>query len=80
MTQLHGSSVGQGGDAAVKAKEEGLIEYHRGHIRITDRAGMEARACECYARTKAEYGRLFSGEISPFPKVNDPARPARLRQ
>ncbi len=29
-------------------QQAGLIRYHRGHIQITDRAGLEARACECY--------------------------------
>ena len=47
-------------EAAVKAKQEGLITYRRGLIRILDRAGMEARSCECYARAKAEYERLFA--------------------
>ena len=67
-------------ESAVKAKQEGLITYHRGRIRILDRAGMEARACECHARTKAEYGRLFSDETRPTPRLTDPTRPARLQQ
>jgi len=29
-------------------QEAGLIRYHRGHIEILDRLGLEARACECY--------------------------------
>jgi len=29
-------------------QEAGLIRYHRGHIEIVDRPGLEARACECY--------------------------------
>jgi CRP-like cAMP-binding protein len=29
-------------------QQAGLIRYHRGHIEIVDRAGLEARACECY--------------------------------
>lgn len=46
-------------EAAVRAQEAGLISYGRGHIRILDRAGLEAIACECYRRTKAERERLF---------------------
>jgi CRP-like cAMP-binding protein len=29
-------------------QQAGLIRYHRGHIEIVDRRGLEARACECY--------------------------------
>jgi CRP-like cAMP-binding protein len=29
-------------------QQAGLIRYHRGHIEILDRAGLEAKACECY--------------------------------
>jgi CRP-like cAMP-binding protein len=29
-------------------QDAGLIRYHRGHIEIVDRPGLEARACECY--------------------------------
>ncbi|HEV2763798.1 MAG TPA: Crp/Fnr family transcriptional regulator [Pyrinomonadaceae bacterium] len=47
--------------AAGKAQEAGLITYARGRVRILDRAGLERAACECYARTKAEYERLFGG-------------------
>jgi CRP-like cAMP-binding protein len=46
-------------EAALEAQSAGIIEYRRGRIRILDRAGLERRACECYARTKAEYERLF---------------------
>ncbi len=46
-------------EAAVKMKEAGLITYKRGDIQILDREGLEAESCECYERTKAEYGRLF---------------------
>jgi CRP-like cAMP-binding protein len=55
-------------EAALKAKEAGLIEYRRGRIQILDREGLEARSCECYARTKAEYERLFAVEMRPSPE------------
>ena len=48
-------------EVAGKLRSEGLIDYTRGRIRITDRPGMERRACECYVRVKGEYGRLFGG-------------------
>jgi Mn-dependent DtxR family transcriptional regulator len=48
-------------EAACKLQDEGLIRYNRGHVVILDRAGLEAATCECYARTKAEYERLFAG-------------------
>jgi CRP-like cAMP-binding protein len=34
--------------AAAVLKEEGLIEYSRGLMRILDVAGLERRSCECY--------------------------------
>ena len=48
-------------EAALKVQAAGLISYGRGLIRILDRAGLERSACECYARMKAEYERLFGG-------------------
>jgi CRP-like cAMP-binding protein len=29
-------------------QQAGLIRYHRGHIEILDRRGLQERACECY--------------------------------
>jgi len=34
---------------AGKLQERGLIEYHRGKVRVLDRKGLEQMACECYA-------------------------------
>ena len=48
-------------EAAIRVQEAGLISYRRGHVRLVDRKGLEAAACECYGRTKAEYERLFAG-------------------
>lgn len=46
-------------EAALKLQRLGLIDYARGHIRVLDRAGLEARTCECYAVVKKEYDRLL---------------------
>jgi CRP-like cAMP-binding protein len=45
--------------AALSLQEAGLIRYARGHITVLDRAGLEARTCECYAVVKKEYDRLL---------------------
>ena len=47
-------------EAAGHLQKDGLIEYHRGHITILDRKGLEARVCECYAVVKKENDRLLS--------------------
>jgi CRP-like cAMP-binding protein len=46
-------------EAAGKLQAAGLIEYRRGRITVLDRAGLEARVCECYAVVKTEYDRLL---------------------
>ena len=35
-------------EVAKQLQSEGLIDYRRGNIEVIDRAGLEARACECY--------------------------------
>ncbi len=38
--------------AAMVLQTEGYIKYHRGRIKIIDRAGLEAFTCECYQALK----------------------------
>ena len=45
-------------EAAGKLQQAGIIRYRRGHIAVLDRAGLEARTCECYAVVRKELGRL----------------------
>lgn len=47
-------------EAAGKLQRAGFINYRRGHISVTDRAGLEANVCECYAVVKQELDRLLS--------------------
>ena len=37
----------------------GLIQQGRGSIRVTDRAGLEETACECYGKIRRIYQRLL---------------------
>ncbi|MCX7149921.1 MAG: Crp/Fnr family transcriptional regulator [Rhodocyclales bacterium] len=47
-------------EAAGNLQREGFISYRRGHISVLDKAGLESRACECYAVVKKELNRLLS--------------------
>ena len=51
-------------EAAGNVQRAGLIEYSRGRITVLDRAGLEARACECYAVVKKEFDRLLPEAIA----------------
>ncbi len=46
-------------EAAGMLQHAGLISYRRGHIAVLDRAGLETRACECYAVVRNELRRLL---------------------
>jgi CRP-like cAMP-binding protein len=48
-------------EAAGQLQDRGLIKYHRGHITILDREGLEASSCECYPIVKKEFARLVGG-------------------
>lgn len=50
-------------EAARKLQDSGLIRYSRGRITVLDRAGLEARVCECYAVVKKEYDRLLPSKM-----------------
>jgi len=45
--------------AAGDLQRNGLIGYSRGRIHILDRAGLTAKACECYGIVNASYDRLL---------------------
>lgn len=46
-------------EAAGKLQKLGVIEYHRGHIKVLDRPKLEQLSCECYAVVKRETDRLL---------------------
>jgi len=51
-------------EGALNLQRAGLIQYARGHITVLDRAGLEARTCECYAVVKKEYDRLLPARLA----------------
>ena len=52
-------------EAAGRLQDAGLIQYHRGHIKVLDRAKLEQRVCECYHVVKREYDRLLTYKLPP---------------
>jgi CRP-like cAMP-binding protein len=67
-------------EAAGNLQAAGLIQYRRGHITVTDRPGLEARACECYGVVKSEYDRLFHLQPSTLARQRARPNPALLRK
>lgn len=49
--------------AAGELQHDGLIEYHRGHLTVLDRAKLECRACNCYAADKVIFSNLMGGPM-----------------
>ncbi|MET0625752.1 MAG: Crp/Fnr family transcriptional regulator [Pyrinomonadaceae bacterium] len=41
--------------AATMLRDRGIIGYTRGHIRVLDRAALQASACECYPAVRESY-------------------------
>jgi len=46
-------------DIANSLQRSGLIQYRRGQVRIIDRAGLEAAACECYGFDRNRFRQLL---------------------
>lgn len=42
-----------------RLKEQGMIDYSRGSIKIVNRKALEAACCDCYAIVEKEYARLL---------------------
>ena len=42
----------------------GLIEYHRGHVRILDRESLESAACECYPIVRRLQQKLYADPLA----------------
>jgi hypothetical protein len=46
-------------EAAGRLHDAGLIHSSRGRIKLIDRAGLEASACECYGIVRREFDRIL---------------------
>lgn len=46
-------------------QQRGLIAYRRGVIKVLDRPGLEATACECYRVTSRLYEQTMAGGLPP---------------
>jgi CRP-like cAMP-binding protein len=55
--------------AARELQRRGIIHYHRGHIAVVNRAGLEATCCECYGVVKRESDRMHgrSADVAGLP-------------
>lgn len=57
-------------EAAGNLQRAGLIQYRRGRIIVLNRAGLEARCCECYEVVRKEYDRLIGAPQTMSEKMS----------
>jgi CRP-like cAMP-binding protein len=50
--------------AAAALQRQGLVEYHRGDIKILDRRGLKKAACSCYAADLKIYAQLGTTSLA----------------
>ena len=60
-------------EAAGNLQRSGVIEYHRGRIRVLNRPLLETMVCECYEVVRSEFARLLPWDNSQTSK-NAPPR------
>ena len=59
LSQMLGVRRATVSEVAAQAQRDGLIRYHRGHMTIVNRKGLEERACECYSIIQTEFAQLI---------------------
>jgi CRP-like cAMP-binding protein len=63
LAQMMGVRRASVSETASLFQEQGLISYTRGTMAILDRAGLEARTCECYWVVTEEWDRLLGSDF-----------------
>lgn len=67
LSQMLGVRRATVSEIAAALQARGVIDYTRGAITVTDRAGLEAAACACYAVIRNELERMLGGTPAPDP-------------
>lgn len=62
LSQMLGVRRPTTSDTARQLQADGLIQYTRGYIKITDAAGLEQVACSCYGIVRAEFDRITAND------------------
>ena len=60
LAQMLGSRRSTVTVAAGELQRQGMIDYKRGKIRISDRTKLQSVACECYSIVKSAYERVLA--------------------
>ena len=71
LAQMLGSRRSTVTVAAGQLQRQGLIDYSRGRVRIVDRPGLEAIACECYQVVRTTYDELLGRDFRGTPPPPD---------
>lgn len=59
LARLIGTRRSTVSEAASQLKKRKFISYARGHIRITDREGLQTASCECYGMLRPRLEQVF---------------------
>ena len=62
---------------AAQLKSNGLLDYRRGRITLTDKTALQARACECYEIVRQKYSVIFQETAGQVSLPANPAPPMR---
>jgi CRP-like cAMP-binding protein len=60
LAQMIGVQRNSVSTVAHSLQQAGIINYSRGHIKITNLKALEAASCECYGSVNAQYKRLLN--------------------